>query len=498
MADNTSDDSDGQQQEFYGKYLYDNVHQYKIEDYYPRLVARIVAEERKGNYLIEDPELIGDITYFLTSMLEIADKYEAVPSIVSSVIDTKTGLPFTLESYAQYVDSHSVLPTPKTKRIISELGRKYAVTMAKRAAMRKGKSDRLPFLVRVGRKLQFINWSQEEQDYLEKNIPNKLHQSAFLINHYRVIEGGEVHMLVSGDNKSGKSGTSIRLLRYSWKDLNGFFRPYLEDQLAAGKYIKMDGTPYRKFEDLIAPKFRLKDHMIFLDRKGRLSLLATSPFPDLLYDEGNYTNINLKSLDPETVDETIVAFGARNKHPLVLYNYQNSQRPTLFLREKFNIWFHKIHVKFGFLLIRQRLIVPGKDPWLVKKLDKILETGSDDAIYTFFKRHPYTMHEFKNMRDMAPKIRAKYELMKQQAQIDFYNARNTSNLLDDAREKIAINMAGQIKDGKLLYASMDAMLSDKGVKTQSERLKIKNIINGLVTHENILELVKEQKKEDKE
>ena len=64
-------------EEFYGKYVYDNIHQYNIEEIYPRLVAKIVEEERNGNYLIDDPELIGEITYFLTYMLELADKYDA-------------------------------------------------------------------------------------------------------------------------------------------------------------------------------------------------------------------------------------------------------------------------------------------------------------------------------------------------------------------------------------------------------------------------------------
>ncbi|MEM4064900.1 MAG: hypothetical protein QW582_01630 [Candidatus Micrarchaeaceae archaeon] len=411
MADDQ--DEENIQQEFYGKYVYDNLHQYAIEEAYPHLVSEIVAEERKGNYLIEDPQLIGEITYFLSYMIELADKYGAVDEIVCSEINPQTGEKFTLESYAKYVDSHSVLSAIKTKKIISELGRKYAVIMAKKAAMRKGKADRLPFLYRVAQKLQFTKWTDEETQYLEK-IHNALHRSAFMLNHYRVIEDGEVHMLMSGDNRSGKTGTSVRFLIYSWKDLNSFFRPYIEEQLAQGKYLKTDGTEYRKFEELVPPKFRLKDRIIFLSRKGKWNLLASSPFPDLLYDEGNFTNINLKSMDPESIDETIISFGARNKHPFVIYNYQNSNRPTLFLREKFNVWFHKIHIKRGFLLIRQRLVVPGKDPWLVGKLDKIIASGNDNAIYSFFKRHPYTMREFKNMRDMPPKIRAKYELLKQQ------------------------------------------------------------------------------------
>jgi hypothetical protein len=369
--------------------------------------------------------------------------------------------------------------------------------MGKKAAMRKGKADRLPFSLRVGRKLQFTKYTQEEQDYLETKVHNSLHRSAFMINHYRVFEDGEVHMLMSGDNKSGKTGTSVRYLIYSWRDLNGYFRPFIEEQLAAGKYLKMDGTPYRKFEDLVPPKFSLKERMVFLDRKGRLSLLASSPFPDILYDEGNFTNINLKSMDPESIDETIVSFGARNKHPFVIYNYQNSNRPTLFLREKFNLWFHKIHIKYGFLLIRQRLVVPGKDPWLVKKLDKLLETGNDDAIYSFFKNHPYTMREFKNMRDMPPKIRGRYETMKQNEQSAFYKARNTEIMLDEAREELAVEMAKQIKDGKMLVSQLDEKLLERGIRLVSEKTKIKNVINGLLTHQAILTILDKKDTRDK-
>lgn len=473
-------------EEFYGKYGYDNVHQFNIEEEYPTLIKRIVREERNGNYIIEDPELIGDITSFLSYMIEIGGKYINPNEITSIIVDERTGEQFNLESYAQYVDSHSVLSAVRTKKIISELGRKYIIAMAKVAAMRKGKADRLPFLFRVGRKLQFTKLHQEEMDYLETKIHNSIHRTAFLFNHYRVVEDGEVHMLVSGDNRSGKSGTSIRFLIYSWKDLNGYFRPIIEEQLAAGKYLKIDGTPYEKFEDLVPSKFRLKDRMIFLDRKGGLNLLASSPFPDLIYDEGNFTNINLKSMDPEAIDETITSFGARNKHPFVIYNYQNSNRPTLFLREKFNAWFHKIHIKHGFLLIRQRLVVPSKDPWLVKKLEKILETGNDDAIYSFFKNHPYTMREFKNMRDMPPKVRSRYELMKQEAQIEFYKNKNLSSQLEAAREEIAIQLAKQIKEGKILTASLDEKLLERGIRSISERSKIKSIINGLLTHQAIL------------
>ncbi|MEM3828170.1 MAG: hypothetical protein QXP36_03005 [Conexivisphaerales archaeon] len=491
MEDNQNEEDI--RQEFYGKYAYDNLHQYTIEEAYPQLVAEIVAEERKGNYLIEDPRLIGKITYFLSYMIELADKYDAVNEIFCNEINPQTGEKFTLESYAKYVDSHSVLSAIKTKKIISELGRRYAVVMAKKAAMRKGKADRLPFLYRVARKLQFVKWTEEETQYLEK-IHNAIHRSAFLLNHYRVMEDGEVHMLVSGDNRSGKTGISVRFLIYSWKDLNGFFRPYIEEQLAQGKYLKMDGTEYRKFEELIPPKFRLKDRIIFLTRKNKLNLLASSPFPDLLYDEGNFTNINLKSMDPESIDETIVSFGARNKHPFVIYNYQNSNRPTLFLREKFNVWFHKIHLKRGFLLIRQRLVIPGKDPWLVGKLDKIIASGNDDAIYSFFKRHPYTMREFKNIRDMPPKIRAEYELLRQKEQAEYIKAKTIETMIDEAREQMAMSIAKQIDAGKILASSIDEILLEKGVRTQSERLKIKNLINAILTHKAILELSEKGKK----
>ncbi|MEM3199662.1 MAG: hypothetical protein QXD11_02890 [Candidatus Micrarchaeaceae archaeon] len=483
------DQDENIQQEFYGKYIYDNIHQYTIEEAYPQLVAKIVAEERNGNYLIEDPRLIGEITYFLSYMIELADKYDVVKEIYCSEINPQTGEQFTLESYAKYVDSHSVLSSIKTKKIISELGRKFVVVMAKKAAMRKGKADRLPFLYRVAQKLQFTKWTDEETQYLE-TIHNALHRSAFMINHYRVIEDGEIHMLVSGDNRSGKTGVSIRFLIYSWKDLNGFFRPYIEEQLAQGKYLKMDGTEYRKFEELVPQKFRLEDRIIFLSRKNKLNLLASSPFPDLLYDEGNFTNINLKSMDPESINDTIVSFGARNKHPFVIYNYQNSSRPTLFLREKFNMWFHKIHIKYGFLLIRQRLVVPGKDPWLVSKLDKIIASGNDDAIYSFFKRHPYTVREFKNIRDMPPKIRFKYELLRQKEQAAYLKAQNIETMLDEARAQMAMDIAKQVRDGKVLVSSLDEILLSKGVRTQSERLKIKNLINGILTHEAILELNK--------
>lgn len=479
------DNMNGPNEEYYGKYGYDNIHQFNIEEIYPSLIKAIVREERNGNYLIEDPELIGDITSFLSYMIEIGGKYINPTDIKSSTIDERTGEVFNLETFATYVDSHSVLSTVRTKKVISELGRQYIIAMAKVASMRKGKADRLPFLARMGQKLQFTKWTQEEMDYLE-TIHNYVHRTAFLINHYRVFEDGEVHMLMSGDNRSGKSGTSIRLLLYSWKDLNGFFRPYIEQQIKDGKYIKNDGTPYTKFEDLIPPKFKLKDRMIFLDRKGGANLLASSPFPDLIYDEGNFTNINLKSMDPEAINETITSFGARNKHPFIIYNYQNSNRPTLFLREKFNMWFHKIQIKHGFLFVRQRLVVPSKDPWLVKKLEKILETGNDDAIYSFFKNHPYKMREFKNMRDMPHKLRSRYEIMKQEAQNEYTRNKNLENQLEEAREEIAIKLANQIKNGKILMASVDEKLLEKGIRSISERTKIKNIINGLLTHQAIL------------
>jgi hypothetical protein len=476
-------DMDEKQQEFYGKYTFDNLHQYSIEEEYPKLIERIDAERRRNN-VIEDSQLIGDITKFLSTCIQLASKYDAVPEIVSSIKDKRTGQPFTLDSYAKYVDRQPVLIAGKTKAIISELGRNFAVVMAKKADMRKRKTEHLPFLWRVAQKLQFTQWSEEEDAYYQK-IKSTLHKAAFQINHYRIVEDGEVHMLMSGDNRSGKSGTSIRFMIYSWMDLNKFFKPIIEEQLAAGKYIKMDRTPYRKFEEMVPTKFRLKERMVFLDRKGRLNMLASSPFPDLIYDEGNFTNINLKSMDPESIDETIVSFGARNKHPFVIYNYQNSQRPTLFLREKFNMWMHKIHMKYGFLLIRQRLVVPGKDPWLVAKLDKILATGNEDAIYGFFKHHPYTMHEFKNMRDMLRTIRKRYENMKQMAQIEFYQNKNKEVLLRQGREAIAAEFAEKINDGLMLASSLDEKLSEKGVKSVSEKARIKNLIYEMMTYKTI-------------
>lgn len=863
-----------QQPEFYGKYTYDNVHQYKIEEVYPKLIAKIVTEKNRDVMnLRENAELVGDITEFLSKLIEMSDKYDSTAEITSEEINPQTHEKFTLESFAKYIDKSPYLPPMKVKSTISELARKYIVLMAKRASMRKARSDKLPFLLRVGQKLQFTKWTQEETDYLEKSGIRGVHRSAFMINHYRVIEDGEVHMLSSGDNKclaedewvytpngilkaneiregtqlfngyatnihkfkdelyeldcgnfkfrangqhpimilknldankqewltvkeifdsyelrkdkssrhrknyyaeydkatifgineikvgntfakllgylmsdgyftekqsvkftntnqnlledviqlaiahatelnfeiksytkgkgqdllfvgkhganlqggnnhqatksplkeklrslgiinrntfgklqclckeelkefisgyfngdgslnisahryhrtttkdlvmpqihfcigiheqqahefqfmlwrlgidstvsllqktcwmvhvhkwaslkillsfldtrkypdkfaaakdgiekmnkpksahretevqifkpiksvkkigigqvigwttdpsneiicklglrthnSGKTGTGVRFLIHSWRDLNGFFRPYIEQQLAEGKYLKMDGTEYRKFEDLVPKRFRLKDRMILMDKKGKANLLATSPFPDLLYDEGNFTNINLKSLDPETVDETVVAFGARNKHPFVIYNYQNSSRPTLFLREKFNMWFHKIHIKTGFWLIRQRLVIPTKDPWLVKKLDDIIASGSDEAIYGFFKRHPYTMMEYRNMSDMPKVLRKTYELRRQKAQTEMYKAKNAESILNDAREKIAVELSQKIDSGRLLYSALDQELTTKGIKALSERTRIKNIISGLVTHTNILATVTPQKK----
>jgi hypothetical protein len=480
-------EEEDQRQQFYGRYPYDDRNEADLESEFHRLVAAMVLQQKLGYYQIEDRELIEDIVHFLISIRTMADKYDLLQDIVcKDEINPQTGEPFSLESYTSYVCSQSAFNTAKTRRIFSELGSKYIAFMARHAAMRKGRSDRLPFLERVAQKLQFTNWMQEEQDYIEQHIRNALHRSAFLINHYRVFENGEINMLMSGDTRSGKTSTSIRLLIYSWYDLNNFFRPYIEEQLAEEKYQRIDGSFYTKFEELVPPKFDLRAHMILMDRKNRLSLLATSPFPDLLYDEGNFTNLNLKSLDPESVEETIVAFGARNKHPFIIYNYQNSNRPTLFLREKFNVWFHKIHIKYGFLLIRQRLIVPGKDPWLVKKLDEILSSGSDQAIYTFFKRHPYTMREFKNMRDMPKGLIRIYNDMRQKAQAEYYKAKNAQAMLDEARENIAVELANKIKNGAIIFSQVDEILNEKGIKTQSEKLRLKNLINGFLTHENIL------------
>ncbi|MEM4064899.1 MAG: hypothetical protein QW582_01625 [Candidatus Micrarchaeaceae archaeon] len=65
-------------------------------------------------------------------------------------------------------------------------------------------------------------------------------------------------------------------------------------------------------------------------------------------------------------------------------------------------------------------------------------------------------------------------------------------MVNEAREKIAIDLAKQIKDGKVLVSSIDEILLEKGVRAQSERLKIKNLINGVLTHEAILELNKKE------
>lgn len=473
-------------EEFYGKYGYDNLHQFNIEEIYPQLIKRIVEEQRNGNYIIEAPDLIGAITSFLAYMVEIGSKY-LKPEDIKCTQKDANGEFFNLASYALYVDSHSTLNTEKTKKIISELGRNYIIAMAKTAAMRKGKAEKLPFLWGVAQKLQYTKWTNEETDYFENKVHSALHKTAFLINHYRVIEDGEAHMLMSGDNRSGKTGTSVRLLLYSWKDLNGFYRPRIEEQLAAGKYLKMDGTPYEKFEDLIPQKFSLKDRMIFMDSKNRLNLLATSPFPDLLYDEGNFTNINLKSMDPQAIEDTIAAFGARNKHPFIIYNYQNSNRPTLFLREKFNMWIHKIHIKHGFLFIRQRLVIPSQDPWLVKKLDKILATGNDNAIYGFFKNHPYMMFEYKNLKDMPTKLRGRYELMRQKAQMEYYKEKNLGREIIEAREKIAKDISIQIKEGNSTFAFIDTLLNERGIRSLSERTKIKNLVSGFLTYGSLLQ-----------
>lgn len=488
MPEEESIGSQGQQTEFYGKYVYDNQQYYVINKECSELVADMATARRNDTIdLLDRREIVEKLNELLDAMIGMASRYHCVDEIISDVIDKRTGERFTLQSFARFVDKAPVLHTDKVRNIFADLSRKWKVLLADRASMRKARSDKLPFLLRVAQKLQFNHWLPEEEDYLEKNKIRGLHRAAFLTNHYRVLEDGEVHMLVSGDNDSGKTGTAARWLIFSWKTLREFYRPYIEEHLAEGKYLKMDGTTYRKFDDLIPPKFRLSERMVLMDRKGRLSLLASSPFPDLLYDEGNFTNINLKSMDPETVDETIVAFGARNKHPLVLYNYQNSSRPTLFLREKFNMWFHKIHIKNGFWLIRQRLVVPGKDPWLVKKLDPVIESGSDDAIYGFFKRHPYTMMEYRNIRDMPKKMRRAYEKRRQKAQYELFQSRNAESMLSQAREKMATEYAQKIESGHMLIESLDQeLIKERGVTSLAERIRIKNIINGLMTNKNLL------------
>ena len=61
---------------------------------------------------------------------------------------------------------------------------------------------------------------------------------------------------------------------------------------------------------------------------------------------------------------------------------------------------------------------------------------------------------------------------------------------------MAAEFARQIQEGKILASNLDTLLLEKGVRTQSERLKIKNLINGFLTHQAILATIEAEKKSE--
>lgn len=489
------EDAEKYEQDFYGRYIYDNPHHYEIEkEMYPIVKNKMLEEQMNGNVISHDPDLIQAISTLLEHMLTLANKYQVAEKIISKMLNPKTGTVYSLEDYLDYINNSKHLSVPKTRTILSQLWVRYELLMAEKVAMRKARTEKLPFKDNVKKKFQFINWTEEEDKYF-KSLRIQIARTAFMIDHYRVLEDGEVNMLMSGDNNTGKTGTSVRLIQWAHKLNRTFFKKYIEEQITEGIYEDENGDAYTKFDEIVPPKFYLRDHMIFMNESSNRKILTKNPFPDAVYDEGNATNLNLKSLDPESVENTIMAFGARNKHPFLVYNYQNSNRPTVFLREKFNMWFHKIHKKHGFLLIRQRLVLPPKDPWLVKKLEKILETGKEEAIYHFFKYHPYTVAEFKDMRDMNPHARKIYSGYRQKYQREYAARSNENAARREWRGDIAKEIAEDIDRGYMLYDSLNDELMKRGISLQTERNSITRLIDAHITDASIKKQIQKKRPE---
>jgi len=188
-----------------------------------------------------------------------------------------------------------------------------------------------------------------------------------------------------------------------------------------------------------------------------------------------------------------MAFSGRNKHAFIIYNYQNSNRPTLFLREKVNIWFHKIHLVWGLLFIRQRVMLQSKDSWRVKDLEKLT---SGEAIYNNLRHHPYLIREFKHMRDIPAKTKKTYDKLRQQAQYDYLKASRENTALTQGIVKVAKEINTQVNNGILLYSDIQNVLLDMGITNTTEQRKIKNAINALMTKNKLEEYSKVEGEEE--
>lgn len=502
------EDGEMQDSQYYGRrYDYDNTIHYRIvEHYYPHVKLELLQAQQRGDVISDDPRLIEDIADLLERMSLFMERYQQrtkgyrnvrlIDEVVAEEINRKTGRPFTLQSYKDYVNSSQTLSLPVARRVLSQLFSKYNVLAADVVGMKRAQKTVMPGVERVKKKFQVMNWTDEIQEAYEK-IKRRLDRQAFLINHYLINEDGEMHMLLSGDNNSGKTATSEQLIELSWRHKRRFFRDAIEERMAHKEYIDQNGDPYTDFDVLVPPKFRLRDHFILMNRTGGNSLLSMSPFPDLIYDEANFRSINLRSMSPEDVEDTIIAFGARNKHPFIIYNYQNSNRPTLFLREKFGSWMHKLAKPNAFWMVRQRLFLPSKNPWLTKNLDKVLETGNENAIYAWFRRHPYRAFEYKRLQDMRQGRKKVYTRMRQIEQNEYLRRKKASEATKEWRDDIAERFATLIEDGEMLYTSLDTDMIEKlEIHSRGERERIKNLVNAKVAQQRAVKHQNQKKGDD--
>lgn len=263
-------------------------------------------------------------------------------------------------------------------------------------------------------------------EYYE-TIKPKWKRISFLASANMVVNDGDVYCLETGINNGGKTNDAILTL----KQTNWYLRNFW--------HVKSDMAQTKELHPFsLARDVRYTPAPSDLDE-----LLGDSQYNTKDMNEGMLAAINLLSRKKEVVEMGVNAFISRSKHNFLIFEYQVTKRPPKLLVERFNMWRHKMSLRYGVLSIPSGLYRKD-DPLYFDELDKL---RTDKEISNWMvHRNPNFITVYRAPH-MKPAYEQKFKLLQVKAHMQLKQARETQADLTQGYTAVVKDMWERVNQG---------------------------------------------------
>lgn len=228
----------------------------------------------------------------------------------------------------------------------------------------------------------------------------------------------------------------------------------------------------------IPAQFNIKKDIIFHpELSDAYNLLSRKEYQIKIFDEGYFIGYNM-DFNTTLAKETIkIAMETRDRHNIIMFNFQRPTRTVKGLFEKFKIMNFKPSKDIRVILARSNLSVLSEDPW---QLGPVLKQKTDKGILNALVRNPNYIKGL-TARKITPKLEEIFKATKKDADSAANLKKTTPDELSESLSKTMIKTSEiifkKIDGGDMALSEIDEYLRKTFKFTDSQLKSFKTTYN---------------------